>query len=147
MSVEKDVKEIEMSQSLLVLSVSLENVTLGEIMVCVTVILGVIAGVNKVKKAFKDFKATINGWVVEELKPQFVTINERLDGLEKRNERQDMENVKNYLVLFMANIERNEKPDEVEMLRFEEQYEYYVNKGWNSYIKKKYHKLKEEGKL
>ena len=136
-----------MSQSLLVLSVSLENVTLGEIMVCVTVILGVIAGVNKVKKAFKDFKATINGWVVEELKPQFVTINERLDGLEKRNERQDMENVKNYLVLFMANIERNEKPDEVEMLRFEEQYEYYVNKGWNSYIKKKYHKLKEEGKL
>lgn len=136
-----------MSQSLLVLSISLENVTLGEIMVCVTVILGVIAGVNKVKKAFKDFKTTINGWVVEELKPQFVTINERLDGLEKRNERQDMENVKNYLVLFMADIERNEKPDEVEMLRFEEQYDYYINKGGNTYIKKKYHKLKEEGKL
>lgn len=136
-----------MSQSLVVLSATLENVTVGEIMVCVTVILGVFAGVSKVKKAFKDFKTTINGWVVEELKPQFVAINQRLDNLEKRNERQDMENVKNYLVLFMADMERNEKPDEVEILRFEEQYEYYVNKGGNSYIKKKYKKLKDEGKL
>lgn len=136
-----------MSQSLVVLSATLENVTVGEIMVCVTIILGVLAGVSKVKKAFKDFKTTINGWVVEELKPQFVAINQRLDNLEKRNERQDMENVKNYLVLFMADMERNEKPDEVEILRFEEQYEYYVNKGGNSYIKKKYKKLKDEGKL
>lgn len=136
-----------MSQSLIVLSASLENVTIGEIMVCVTVILGVIAGVSKVKNAFEGFKRTINGWVVDELKPQFVKINERLDNLEKRNERQDMENIKNYLVLFMADIERNEKPDEVEILRFEEQYDYYVKKGGNSYIKKKYNKLKEEGKL
>lgn len=136
-----------MSQSLIVLSASLENVTIGEIMVCVTVILGVVAGVSKVKNAFEGFKRTINGWVVDELKPQFVKINERLDNLEKRNERQDMENIKNYLVLFMADIERNEKPDEVEILRFEEQYDYYVKKGGNSYIKKKYNKLKEEGKL
>lgn len=136
-----------MNQSLLILSAALENVTVGEIMVCVTVILGVIAGVKKVKNAFDSFKKTINGWVVDELKPQFVKMNERLDNLEKRNERQDMENIKNYLVLFMADIERNEKPDEVEVLRFEEQYEYYVTRGGNSYIKKKYHKLKEEGKL
>lgn len=136
-----------MNQSLLILSAALENVTVGEIMVCVTVILGVIAGVKKVKNAFDTFKKTINGWVVDELKPQFVKMNERLDNLEKRNERQDMENIKNYLVLFMADIERNEKPDEVELLRFEEQYEYYVTRGGNSYIKKKYHKLKEEGKL
>lgn len=135
-----------MSRSLLVLS-ALDNVTVGEIMVCVTVILGVITGVTKVKKAFEGFKKTINGWVVDELKPQFVKINERLDNLEKRNERQDMENIKNYLVLFMADIERNEKPDEVEVIRFEEQYEYYIKKGGNSYIKKKYNKLKEEKKL
>lgn len=136
-----------MNQSLLILSAALENVTVGEIMVCVTVILGVIAGVKKVKNAFDSFKKTINGWVVDELKPQFVKMNERLDNLEKRNERQDMENIKNYLVLFMADIERNEKPDEVELLRFEEQYEYYTKKGGNSYIHRKYNKLKEEGKL
>ena len=135
-----------MRQSLLVLS-ALENVTVGEIMVCLTVVVGAITVVTKVKKAFEGFKKTINGWVADELKPQFIKINERLDNLEKRNERQDIENVKNYLVLFMADLERNEKPDEVEILRFEEQYEYYVKKGGNSYIKKKYNKLKEENKL
>lgn len=136
-----------MSQSLLVLAAAIENVTIGEILLCLSVIGAIVAGVAKVKKAFESFKKAINGWVTEELKPQFVLINERLDNLEKRNERQDMENVKNYLVLFMADIERNDKPDEVELLRFEEQYEYYTKKGGNSYIHRKYKKLKDEGKL
>ncbi len=126
---------------------AIEDVTIGQVMLCVTFIAGVFAGVAKVKKAFKDFKTTINGWVKEELKPEFVQIKNRLDEMEKRNERQDMENVKNYLVLFLASIERNEKPDEVELLRFEEQFKYYTSKGGNSYIHRKYEKLKSEGKL
>ena len=136
-----------MSQPLIVLAAALEDITIGQILVCITVIGGVFAGVSKVKKAFDNFKKTINGWVTEELKPEFVLIHKRLDDIEKRSERQDLENVKNYLVLFLADIERNEKPDDVEILRFEEQYEYYTKKGGNSYIKKKYNKLKEEGKL
>ena len=136
-----------MSQSLLVLAAAIENVTIGEILLCLSVIGAIVAGVAKVKKAFENFKKTINGWVTEELKPEFVAINQRLNDIEKRNERQDMENVKNYLVLFMADIERNEKPDEVELLRFEEQYEYYTKKGGNSYIHRKYKKLKDENKL
>lgn len=136
-----------MIQSLLVLSGVIENVTIGQILLCITFLTGVFAGVSKVKKAFDNFKATIKGWLAEELKPEFVLIKDRLDQLEKRNERQDLENVKNYLVLFMADMERNEKPDEVEILRFEEQYAYYTNKGGNSYIHRKYNKLKEEGKL
>lgn len=137
-----------MNPSLMVLSAALENVTIGEILVCVTVISAIIAGVSKVKGAFDSFKKTINGWVNESLKPQFNEINKRLDELEKRNDRQDMENVKNYLVLFMADIERNgNEADEVELLRFEEQYEYYTKKGGNSYIHKKYKKLKDEGKI
>ncbi len=125
----------------------LEDITLGQVLVCITFVAGIVAGVSKVKKAFEAFKKTINNWVSEELKPEFVSIKERLDDLEKRNERQDLENVKNYLVLFMANIERNDNPDEIEILRFEEQYQYYTKKGGNSYIHRKYEKLKNEGKL
>lgn len=136
-----------MVQSLLALSAQIEGITVGEILVCITVVGGITAGVSKVKKAFEAFKKTINGWVVDELKPEFVSIKNRLDALEARNERQDMESVKNYLVLFLADIERNEKPDEVELLRFEEQFKYYTSKGGNSYIHRKYNKLKEEGKL
>lgn len=133
--------------SLLTLSANIEGITVGQILVIISVVCAVWTGVVKVKKAFDTFKKTINGWVVEELKPEFVSIKDRLDALEARNERQDMENVKNYLVLFLADIERNEKPDEVEILRFEEQFKYYTSKGGNSYIHRKYKKLKEEGKL
>lgn len=136
-----------MHQSLLTLSVAIEGITVGEILVCVSIIAGVAAGVAKVKSAFDGLKSTINGWVIKELKPEFESINQRLNAIELRNERQDMENVKNYLVLFLADIERNEKPDEVELLRFEEQFEYYTKKGGNSYIHRKYEKLKNEGKL
>lgn len=136
-----------MTQSLLVLSAKIEGITVGQILIVLTVLGSIWAGVSKVKKAFESFKRTINGWVVDELKPEFVSIKDRLDALEARNERQDMENVKNYLVLFLADLERNEKPDEVELLRFEEQFKYYTSKGGNSYIHRKYKKLKDEGKL
>lgn len=125
----------------------LEDITIGQILLCITFVAAVFTGVSKVKKAFETFKQTVNHWVSEELKPEFVLIKDRLDDLEKRNDRQDLENVKNYLVLFMADIERNDHLDEIELLRFEEQYQYYTKKGGNSYIHRKYEKLKNEGKL
>lgn len=137
-----------MTQSFLVLSgLLLENVTLGQILVCITFVSGFYLGVKKIKDAIAGIKNAINSSVKEELKSEFDSINARLDELEKRNERQDLENCKNYLVLFLADIERNNKPDEVEILRFEEQYKYYCKKGGNSYIHRKYEKLKAEGKL
>lgn len=136
-----------MIQSFLVLSGVIENVTIGQILVCATVVLSAATLLSKLKTLLDSFKKTINGWVEDNLKPEFDSINQRLAALEARNERQDLENVKNYLVLFMANIESSGKPDEVEILRFEEQYAYYTKKGGNSYIHKKYEKLKSEGKL
>lgn len=135
-----------MNQSLLVLSGMLENVTLGQVLICITFLSGVFAAIAKIKSAVKSMKGLLTDWAKEELTPEFKAINDRLDQLEQRDERQDLENVKNYLVLFMSDLERN-KPDEVELLRFEEQYNYYVKKGGNSYIHRKYEKLKAEGKL
>ena len=59
----------------------------------------------------------------------------------------DMENCKNYLVTFLAAVERGQEHDEIELERFHEQLGHYQQIGGNSYIKSKVEKLKKEGKL
>lgn len=125
---------------LLLASQVIQEVTLGNVLVCITFIVGLVTGIRQFKNILKD-------WVILQLKPELEPINRRLAELEKRSDKNDIENCKNYLVMFLANVERGAKPDEVELSRFEEQYKYYTNKGYNSYVHKKYEKLKAEGKL
>lgn len=54
---------------------------------------------------------------------------------------------KNFLVRFLADIEQNNKVDEVERERFYEVYRDYKELGGNSYIQHKVEKLQKEGKL
>lgn len=54
---------------------------------------------------------------------------------------------KNFLVRFLADIEQNNKIDEVEKERFYEVYKDYRELGGNSYIAHKVEKLQKEGKL
>ena len=54
---------------------------------------------------------------------------------------------KNFLVRFLADIEQNNKVDEVEKERFYEVYKDYRELGGNSYIAHKVEKLQKEGKL
>ena len=61
--------------------------------------------------------------------------------------RVDLENCKNYLVTFLARVERGEPVDEIEKQRFWEQYEHYSSNGGNSYIANKVEKEKATGRL
>ena len=54
---------------------------------------------------------------------------------------------KNFLVRFLADIEQDNKVDEVEKERFYEVYKDYRDLGGNSYIAHKVEKLQNEGKL
>lgn len=54
---------------------------------------------------------------------------------------------KNFLVRFLADIEQDNKIDEVEKERFYEVYKDYRELGGNSYIAHKVEKLQKEGKL
>ena len=54
---------------------------------------------------------------------------------------------KNFLVRFLADIEQNNKIDEVEKERFYEVYKDYRELGGNSYIAHKVEKLQKEGKI
>ena len=53
----------------------------------------------------------------------------------------------NYLVRFLADVERGEALDNVERQRFWETYENYIRLGGNSYIKEKVNSLKSQNKL
>lgn len=58
-----------------------------------------------------------------------------------------MDNAKNYIVPFLARVERGEPVDNIEVERFHEEYKYYRDHDGNSYIKSRVEKLMKEGKL
>lgn len=58
-----------------------------------------------------------------------------------------MDNAKNYIVPFLARMERGEPVDSIEVERFHEEYKYYRDHNGNSYIKSRVEKLAKEGKL
>ena len=75
-------------------------------------------------------------------------MDNKRDDLEKKIESVAIANCKNFLVSFLANVERGFPIDEVEKKRFYEEYDAYVNQyKQNSYIHDKVEKLKKEGKL
>lgn len=58
-----------------------------------------------------------------------------------------MDNAKNYIVPFLARVERGEPVDNIEVERFHEEYKYYRDHDGNSYIKSRVEKLMKDGKL
>lgn len=59
----------------------------------------------------------------------------------------DREHCKDFLVTFLAEAERGQEHDQIELERFHEQFEHYKAIGGNSYIKAKVDKLQKAGKL
>lgn len=86
------------------------------------------------KKSIKEFFQGL-------LSDQFKAVNDKLDKL-------DTQSCKNFLVRYLADIERGSYIYDAERQRFWEEYDHYVDdlKG-NSYIKEWVARLKEEGKL
>lgn len=58
-----------------------------------------------------------------------------------------LDNAKNYVVPFIAKLDRGEPVSDIEVERFHEEYKYYIDHGGNSYIKDKVEKLREANKL
>lgn len=107
----------------------MENITLGTIATYVAFLVALIGGVEFLLARF-------NKLFDNKLKP----INKRLNDIELSSD-------KNFIVRFLADIEQGNQVDEVELERFYEIYQRYIELGGNSYIKRRFDKLKEEGKL
>lgn len=125
----------------------MENLTLGQLSAGVIFIVALIAGVQNLKKNIKT-------WIEESLKSRFDAIDKqnekilaKIDDVDTRLDKVDMENCKNYLVTFLAEVRRGEVKDPTEVQRFWEEYDHYISKGGNSYVREGVEELKAKGYL
>lgn len=117
----------------------MENITLGQIGLAVTFVVGLITGIGYLGKHVKT-------WIADALKEQLDDINEKITELSGKIDDVDMNATKNFLVARLSEIEQSQL-NEIEAERFWEQYEHYHSIGGNSYIDQKVEKLKSMGKL
>ena len=118
----------------------MESVTIGQAAATLAFILALIAGIQSLKKSIKC-------WLDAALKDQFAELEKTQKSILKRLDSVDIENCKNYLVTFLAEVGRGEMKDETETQRFWEEFEHYQNLGGNSYIKNKVAELKSKNRL
>jgi hypothetical protein len=119
----------------------LEDITLGQISMAVVFIVGLYGGVKYLKKEIKDF---LNKLLDSKLLP----LNKKLDDMQNAITDLDVQATKNFLVRYLADIEREDVIFDTERERFWEEYDHYTDElGKNSFIKEWVNKLKSEGKL
>ncbi len=120
---------------------AVKNLTLFDISVIVLFVVGLIRGVQELKKSIKEFLQKL-------LEDQFKEVNNKLDGMQTSITKLDKQTCKTFLVRFLADVERGDLIYESEKRRFWEEYDHYVNDlHENSYIKEWVARLKKEGKL
>ena len=118
----------------------MENLTLGNISAAILFLVALIGGIGYLHNSLKKY-------ISEILKDQFKAIRDDIQGVRNDLGVVDMENCKNFIVRFLADVERGDYIADAELQRFWEEYEHYIKKGGNSYIKEWVTKLKKEGKL
>lgn len=118
----------------------MEQITLGQIGLAVTFIVGLIGGISYIKKH-------VQSWINETLRGQFASIDAKIQHLDDKMEGIDIATCKNFLVARLAEVEKGIPMDPIELERFWEQFEHYTKHGGNSYIQNKVDELKERGLL
>lgn len=93
------------------------------------------------------FIVALGGSVAAIIRGVKKAVGKLLEPLQDQIKNVDLENCKNYLVTFLAGVERGQEHDEIELERFHEEYGHYKKIGGNSYIAAKVAKLEKEGKL
>lgn len=118
----------------------METLTLGQAAAALAFILAVIGGITSLKKSIKS-------GIESALKDKFDELEKTNKEILKRLDSVDLENCKNFLVTFLAEVGRGEIKDETELQRFWEEYSHYEKLGGNSYIKNKVSELKAKNRL
>lgn len=120
---------------------AVKNITLLDISVIVLFVVGLIRGVQELKKSIKEFLEKL-------LADQFKEVNNKLNDMQSSINVLDTQACKNFLVRYLADIERGNIIYDSERQRFWEEYDHYIKDlGENSFIKEWVARLKEEGKL
>lgn len=125
----------------------MEGITLGQIGLAVAFLVSLITGIGYLKKNLKDWISQALEGRFDEVDRKITVLEGKIDDIGDQIRVVDKESTKNFLVRFLASVEHGNQIDEVERLRFYEEFEHYTKIGGNSYIKEKFEKLKADGKL
>lgn len=126
-------------------------IAVEDITAFISVVAGVITGGLVI---FKFASSIVQKWVYNLLKPVNDKIDEsnkaimtRLDANAEEIKQMQLEQYKNFLTRYLADVERGVQLSEIELERFNDIYTKYGDLGGNSYVHSKIDKLKEQGKL
>lgn len=123
----------------------LQKLTLEQVSIAIVFIGSLIAGIKYLKKELED---CLKDFLEKLLNKQFKDVNDKLDTMQTSIRTLDVQATKNFLVRYLADIERGEHIYDSEKQRFWEEYDHYIKDlGENSFIKEWVARLKEEGKL
>lgn len=127
------------------------KIAVEDITAFISVVAGVITGGLVI---FKFVNSIVQKWICSLLKPVNDRIDEsnriimaRLDANAEELKQMQLEQYKNFLTRYLADIERDTELTEIEFERFNDIYTKYDNLGGNSYVHRKIDKYKEQGKL
>ena len=118
----------------------MEDITLGMVSTGILFLIGLVVGIKSIYSGFKQGIENL-------LDDKFESINEKIDNLDTKLNEVELASCKNYIVPYLADIERGGIPDEIEKQRFWDAYDVYKKNGGNSYIHDRVNKLVKEGKL
>ena len=118
----------------------IEGITIGEVSAGILFIVGLVVGIRSIYSGFKQGVSNL-------LDDKFEALNERIDILDERLDKVTLYGCKNYIVPYLADMERGAIPEDIERQRFWEAYDIYKQNGGNSYIHDRVNKLAKEGKL
>ena len=127
----------------------IQNLTLNEIAIGLAFLVGLYGSIKYIKKVIKEgLEKVVEEGLENILDDKFDAINTKLDEMKASVRTLDVQAAKNFLVRYLADIERGDTIYEAEKQRFWEAYDHYTNDlVENSYIKEWVARLKEEGKL
>ena len=119
----------------------IQDLTLEQISIAILFIVGLIGGITYLKNVIRDGLKKL-------LEDQFEVVNTKLDDMEKTIKKLDVQTSKNFLIRYLADIERGEYIYESEKHRFWDEYKHYKDDlKENAYITEWVDRLKKEGKL
>ena len=129
----------------------LSDITLSDLEGIVVFLVGLIAGLVTLYSYIKKFITVSIKPELEKIRSEQeqadINLNQKIDGLDERVTRVDMQQTKNYLVRCLNDIDKGAISDS-ELERFWEQYKHYDQQlNLNGYIKSKVEKFQKEGKL
>ena len=120
---------------------NIQDLTLEQISVAILFIVGLIGGVKYLRKEIREALDKL-------LDEKLSGINTKLDKMQDSITELDTQTTKNFLVRYLADIEREDVIFDTERQRFWEEYDHYTEElGKNSFIKEWVSRLNREGKL